>query len=77
MTKIFHLRWSTDLLGYVAIIGMLALCFMIILSPYRMEHVSAVLHPWEDFDKVDCGSSAGISPALSCAVMQKGQRASR
>jgi hypothetical protein len=77
VTKIYYLRWSTDLLGYVAIIGILALGLMIILSPYRMEQVSAVLHPWEGFDKEDCGSFAGISPALSCAVLQLGQRASR
>jgi cell division protein FtsW (lipid II flippase) len=71
------MRLLTDFLGYMLIISVLGLSLMLIFSPYRMERISAYLNPWGEFDEAACGSFAGISPALSCAVLQIGQRASR
>jgi hypothetical protein len=67
----------TGILGYSSIVGIFALGSMVLFSPYRVERVSILLLPWDGSEGEVCGSFAGFSPALSCAVLQLGQRASR
>jgi cell division protein FtsW (lipid II flippase) len=63
VTKIYLLNWLTVFLGYSSIVALLTFSLMVLLSPYRMEHISAFLDPWDSFEEVDCGNFVGISLA--------------
>ncbi|MFI0460102.1 MAG: hypothetical protein ACH254_21155 [Candidatus Thiodiazotropha endolucinida] len=42
------MKLLTGIIGYSSIIMVVVLGAMVLLSPYRMERVSAILDPWDD-----------------------------
>jgi cell division protein FtsW (lipid II flippase) len=77
MTNIYPSNWLIGFLSYSIMAAIVTFVLMVILSPYRMERISAQIQPWDGFEVIDCGNITGSRPALSCGILRLEQENSR